>query len=98
MWLRDSERGDFSHGASSLGALRFQKGWGILLVVSLVRALTVCVYPGTSPACSSSSGVWEIAMLWFALSRVSSFPFPHQEGVMELGGLTWHHYFSTWPL
>lgn len=94
----DSERGDFSHGASGLGVLRFPKGQGILLVVSLVRALAVCVYPGTSPACSASSGVWEIAMLWFASSRVSSFPFPRQEGVMELGGLIWHHHFSTWAL
>lgn len=94
----DSERGDFSHGASGLGVLRFPKGQGILLVVSLVRALAVCVYPGTSPACSASSGVWEIAMLWFASSRVSSFPFPRQEGLMELGGLTWHHHFSTWAL
>lgn len=94
----DSDRGDFSHGASGLGVLRFPKGQGILLVVSLVRALTVCVYPGTSPACSASSGVWEIAMLWFASSRVSSFPFPRQEGLMELGGLIWHHHFSTWAL
>lgn len=76
----DEGRGEFSHGASSLGALHYPKGQGILSMVSLVRALTVCVYPGTSQACSASSGVWEIAMLWFAFRRVSIFPIPLQRG------------------
>lgn len=30
LWGRGTWWGDFSHGAGSLGALRFPKGWGIL--------------------------------------------------------------------